>query len=306
MITGDGSCAAPARGRPRHAGCVIRAPGPERSGPGAPPGPDMPLSSIKASTGPAWRHEGQADGRGRGLAGPVPADRDDGLGDHATRGPPDRVAGDRSGPHRPAAPCRPSPRRGADPVPRELCRRRRWRARGPGVTTAAAGRPVRSAYVAAMITAAVSVRASTKRRPAIAAAPTTSRFGPPPGRPNITLVPASASAATIAAAPAGAPLAVVGHMKSPRWIPAADCPLLADVGHSSGTSRPPSRTALHCRLARFWTRALGWKVRRTALEGPPHGAGRSAARRWKVRRTALEGPPHGLLAGEDGVEAQNR
>src|SRR5579859_1549241 len=56
-----------------------------------------------------------------------------------------------------------------------------------------------------MITAAVSVCASTKRRPAWAAAPTTSRFGPPPGRPKTILVPASASAVTIAAAPAGAP-----------------------------------------------------------------------------------------------------
>src|SRR5580658_4933811 len=70
-----------------------------------------------------------------------------------------------------------------------------------------------------MITAAVSVRASTKRRPAAAAAPTTSRLGPPPGRPNTTLVPASASAVTIAAAPAGAP-----------W------PLWVTRGHSSGTA----------------------------------------------------------------------
>ena len=61
-----------------------------------------------------------------------------------------------------------------------------------------------------MIAAAVSVWASTKRSPAAAAAPTTSRFGPPPGTPNITRVPAPASAATIAAAPAGAP--------RPLWV----------------------------------------------------------------------------------------
>src|ERR1700726_2755695 len=83
-----------------------------------------------------------------------------------------------------------------------------------------------------MITAAVSVCASTKRRPDAAAAPTTSRFGPPPGRPNTSLVPASASAVTIAAAPAGAP-----------W------PLWLTRGHSSGTSRPSSRTATRSSVA---------------------------------------------------------
>src|SRR5579862_6372714 len=76
-----------------------------------------------------------------------------------------------------------------------------------------------------MITAAVSVRASTKRRTAAAAAPTTSRFGPPPGRPNITVVPASASAVTIAAAPAGAPW--------PLWVTEVPSPPGVDdiIGH---------------------------------------------------------------------------
>ena len=55
-----------------------------------------------------------------------------------------------------------------------------------------------------MITAAVSVWVSTKRSPAAAAAPTTSRFGPPPGTPNITRVPVAASAVTIAEAPTAA------------------------------------------------------------------------------------------------------
>src|SRR5215475_10635286 len=74
---------------------------------------------------------------------------------------------------------------------------------GPRVTTAAPGAPVRSAQVAAMIVAAVSPWARTKGIPAAAAAPTTSRFGPPPGTPNISRVPAPASAATIASAPRG-------------------------------------------------------------------------------------------------------
>ena len=52
-----------------------------------------------------------------------------------------------------------------------------------------------------MIIAAVSPRARMKRSPAAAAAPTTSRLGPPPGTPNISRVPASASARTIASAP---------------------------------------------------------------------------------------------------------
>ena len=71
---------------------------------------------------------------------------------------------------------------------------------GPRVTTTAPGVPVRSAQVAAMIVAAVSPRARTKRSPAAAAAPTTSRLGPPPGTPNTSRVPALASAATIALA----------------------------------------------------------------------------------------------------------
>ena len=68
-----------------------------------------------------------------------------------------------------------------------------------------------------MMAAAVSVCVSTKRSPAAAAAPTTSRFGPPPGTPNMTRVPARASAVTIAVAPAGAvagrrgPLSVAGR-----------------------------------------------------------------------------------------------
>ena len=87
---------------------------------------------------------------------------------------------------------------------------------GPRVTSTAPGAPVRSALVAAMMAAAVSVCVSTNRRPAAAAAPTTSRFGPPPGTPNMTRVPARASAVTIAVAPAGAaascrgPLSVAG------------------------------------------------------------------------------------------------
>ena len=75
---------------------------------------------------------------------------------------------------------------------------------GPRVTSTAPGVPVRSAQVAAMIAAAVSPWVSTKRSPAAAAAPTTSRLGPPPGTPNITRVPASASARTIALAPESA------------------------------------------------------------------------------------------------------
>src|SRR5215831_13014729 len=71
---------------------------------------------------------------------------------------------------------------------------------GPRVTTTAPGAPVRSAQVAAMIVAAVSPWPRTKRRPASAAAPTTSRFGPPPGRPNSSRVPAADSAPAIAAA----------------------------------------------------------------------------------------------------------
>ncbi len=71
---------------------------------------------------------------------------------------------------------------------------------GPRVTTTDPGVPVRSAQVAAMIVAAVSPRARTKRSPAAAAAPTTSRFGPPPGTPNISRVPALASAPAIASA----------------------------------------------------------------------------------------------------------
>ncbi len=71
---------------------------------------------------------------------------------------------------------------------------------GPRVTTTDPGVPVRSAQVAAMIVAAVSPWARTKRIPAAAAAPTTSRFGPPPGTPNISRVPALASAPTIASA----------------------------------------------------------------------------------------------------------
>jgi hypothetical protein len=75
---------------------------------------------------------------------------------------------------------------------------------GPRVTTTAPGAPVRSALVAAMIVAAVSPCARTKRSPAASAAPTTSRLGPPPGTPNTSRVPARASAATIApAAPVG-------------------------------------------------------------------------------------------------------
>ena len=54
-----------------------------------------------------------------------------------------------------------------------------------------------------MMAAAVSPWVRTKRHPAASAAPTTSRFGPPPGTPNMTRVPAAARAATIAAAPAG-------------------------------------------------------------------------------------------------------
>ena len=72
---------------------------------------------------------------------------------------------------------------------------------GPRVTTTDPGAPVRSALVAAMIVAAVSPWARTKRSPAAAAAPTTSRLGPPPGTPNISRVPALASAATIARRP---------------------------------------------------------------------------------------------------------
>ena len=72
---------------------------------------------------------------------------------------------------------------------------------GPRVTTTAPGTPVRSALVAAMIVAAVSPCARTKRSPAASAAPTTSRLGPPPGTPNISRVPARASAATIARPP---------------------------------------------------------------------------------------------------------
>jgi len=71
---------------------------------------------------------------------------------------------------------------------------------GPRVTTTAPGMPVRSALVAAMMAAAVSPRARTKRSPASVAAPTTSRFGPPPGTPNISRVPARASAPAIASA----------------------------------------------------------------------------------------------------------
>src|SRR5215469_14462578 len=67
---------------------------------------------------------------------------------------------------------------------------------GPRVTTTAPGVPVRSAQVAAMIVAAVSPWARTKRRPASAAAPTTSRFGPPPGRPNSSRVPAGVAIGT--------------------------------------------------------------------------------------------------------------
>ena len=78
---------------------------------------------------------------------------------------------------------------------------------GPRVTTTAPGAPVRSALVAAMIVAAVSPCARTKRSPAASAAPTTSRLGPPPGTPNISRVPARASAATIAPAAGEAVLA---------------------------------------------------------------------------------------------------
>ena len=78
---------------------------------------------------------------------------------------------------------------------------------GPRVTTTAPGAPVRSALVAAMIVAAVSPCARTKRSPAASAAPTTSRFGPPPGTPKISRVPAPASAATIAPAAGEAVLA---------------------------------------------------------------------------------------------------
>src|SRR5216683_4336691 len=71
---------------------------------------------------------------------------------------------------------------------------------GPRVTTTAPGAPVRSAQVAAMIVAAVSPWARTNRSPLAAAAPTTSRFGPPPGIPNSSRVPAADSAPTMAAA----------------------------------------------------------------------------------------------------------
>ena len=75
------------------------------------------------------------------------------------------------------------------------------------LTTTAPGAPVRSALVAAMIVAAVSPCARTKRSPAASAAPTMSRLGPPPGTPNISRVPARASAATIAPAAGEAVLA---------------------------------------------------------------------------------------------------
>ena len=83
---------------------------------------------------------------------------------------------------------------------------------GPRVTSTAPGVPVRSALVAAMMAAAVSVWVRTKRSPAVSAAPTTSRFGPPPGTPNKTRVPALARAATIAVAPAGPPAGVRGPL----------------------------------------------------------------------------------------------
>ncbi len=84
---------------------------------------------------------------------------------------------------------------------------------GPRVTSTAPGAPVRSAVVAAMMAAAVSVWVSTKRSPAAAAAPTTSRLGPPPGTPNIIRVPAEASAATIAVAPDGPAAAWRGPLR---------------------------------------------------------------------------------------------
>ena len=71
---------------------------------------------------------------------------------------------------------------------------------GPRVTTTAPAAPVRSAQVAAMIVAAVSPWARTNGSPLAAAAPTTSRFGPPPGIPNSSRVPAAHSASTMAAA----------------------------------------------------------------------------------------------------------
>ena len=86
---------------------------------------------------------------------------------------------------------------------------------GPRVTTTAPGAPVRSALVAAMIVAAVSPCARTKRSPAASAAPTTSRLGPPPGTPNTSRVPAPASAATIAPAGPIAGEAVLASKEAP-------------------------------------------------------------------------------------------
>ena len=86
---------------------------------------------------------------------------------------------------------------------------------GPRVTTTAPGTAVRSALVAAMIVAAVSPCARTKRSPAASAAPTTSRLGPPPGTPNISRVPARASAATIAPAAPAAGEAVLASTEAP-------------------------------------------------------------------------------------------
>ena len=86
---------------------------------------------------------------------------------------------------------------------------------GPRVTTTAPGAPVRSALVAAMIVAAVSPCARTKRSPAASAAPTTSRLGPPPGTPNTSRVPARASAATIAPAAPAAGEAVLASKEAP-------------------------------------------------------------------------------------------
>ena len=96
---------------------------------------------------------------------------------------------------------------------------------GPRVTTTAPGVPVRSAHVAAMITAAVSPWARMKRSPAVAAAPTTSRLGPPPGTPNINRAPASASARTIASAPDSAEVrAVLASNEAPLLAVILWCP----------------------------------------------------------------------------------
>ena len=60
---------------------------------------------------------------------------------------------------------------------------------GPRVATHAPSRPLNSAVTPAMIAAAVSVWVSTNRQPDASAAPTTSRFDPPPGTPKTVSTP---------------------------------------------------------------------------------------------------------------------